>query len=1058
MQAATSVSVATDTTLTLSGDISESDPSTDLNKDGAGTLVLTGTGSYTGDTNVNGGTMQVDGDISASDVVYVNPGATLAGTGTVPAPSVGGDGTVAPGDGGPGILNAVGFGMSPNSTATFDIDGPTAGSGYSQVVVSGSNSIVIDDATLSLDLGYTPAIGTQFTLINNTTTANLIGAFDGLPQNGTFTEGNTTFTISYTGGVNDNSVVLTVTDVTYTWSGGDASSSDWSVGDNWVGGVAPTPGARLIFPADAARMSNVDDLGDGFSVYEIDFQARGYAIFGNAIDLSNGIYTTYTTGAVDFELNTELESSTVTVSLDGGVLYMEGAITQPMYQYRTLDVTGSGTLTLGGSGNNAFAELDADGPDVVLDKSSGYAIWAEGDFTDGSTLTLAADGQLDVSTTVNLYEGTSFNLAGYSTTVETLDLEAPTVLVPTGSTLTLPYTLSGALSTNSTTSQIVGAGTIDLNGSTLGIYVAEDAGPGVTLNISTVMTDGGIDKEEAGALDLAAANTFDGDVEFADGTLIVQDASALGSGVVSNTVDDGATLALASAGSIAEPITLGMCGSGATLVNASGDNDLTGAITLIGDSPIEVDHGSLTIDGQVSGTGGFTKSGSGELTLTASNTYSGATMISAGTLDITNSGALSTSAVTVDNFATLQLDGGITITPSSITVGGAGVAAAGALVAGTGDNTYAGPITLAAGQTDIDVETGATLNLSGDIGDDGLSRQLVKLGDGVLVLGGTGSYTSGASLLGGTTVVDGSIAASPSGVSIFGEATLAGTGSVNSTLVVFSGATVAPGDIGTTGILDTGNAAFVTGSTFHARLDGATAGTGYDQLNVTGLVNLDASSTGGATLDLDMMTTPAIGDTFVLINNDGVDTVHGTFHGLAQGATITDGNATFTISYTGGVGNDVVLTTTDVTYTWSGNGGDNNWSTAANWVGDAVPTPGARLIFPSGAARLTAHDDLTAGFDVDAIDIDGAGYAITGNAIDLDSGIVTTYGSGTSTVSDPIALQSCVTTDVAAGGTLLLSEAISGSGDGLTKTGALPRTLQFRFGTSANTCHYGGPT
>ena len=201
-----------------------------------------------------------------------------------------------------------------------------------------------------------------------------------------------------------------------------------------------------------------------------------------------------------------------------------------------------------------------------------------------------------------------------------------------------------------------------------------------------------------------------------------------------------------------------------------------------------------------------------------------------------------------------------------------------------------------------------------------------------------------------------------------------------------------------------------------------------------------------------MMTTPAIGDTFTIINNDGSDAVTGTFDGLAQGATITDGNVTFTISYTGGNGNDVVLTTTDVTYTWSGLGGDSNWSTPANWVGDAVPTPGADLIFPTGAVRRTNYDDLAAGFNVYSISTSGAGYTISGNAIDLTNGIATTTW-GTVTFNDDIQLQQDQTLSVASGGTLVLAGAISGSGFGLTKTDA--GILVFA-GISANT--YSGTT
>ena len=40
--------------------------------------------------------------------------------------------------------------------------------------------------------------------------------------------------------------------------------------------------------------------------------------------------------------------------------------------------------------------------------------------------------------------------------------------------------------------------------------------------------------------------------------------------------------------------------------------------------------------------------------------------------------------------------------------------------------------------------------------------------------------------------------------------------------------------------------------------------------------------------------------------------------------------------------------------TWDGGGPDNNWTTAANWVGDVAPQPGDDLVFPQGAARLTS--------------------------------------------------------------------------------------------------------
>jgi hypothetical protein len=86
-------------------------------------------------------------------------------------------------------------------------------------------------------------------------------------------------------------------------------------------------------------------------------------------------------------------------------------------------------------------------------------------------------------------------------------------------------------------------------------------------------------------------------------------------------------------------------------------------------------------------------------------------------------------------------------------------------------------------------------------------------------------------------------------------------------------------------------------------LDGATAGSGYSQLNVTGNVNIT-----GATLSLTLGFVPIPGQTFTIINKSGVNPVTGTFAGLPEGSHITVGATNFTISYAGGTGNDVVLT------------------------------------------------------------------------------------------------------------------------------------------------------
>src|SRR5205814_1119512 len=78
----------------------------------------------------------------------------------------------------------------------------------------------------------------------------------------------------------------------------------------------------------------------------------------------------------------------------------------------------------------------------------------------------------------------------------------------------------------------------------------------------------------------------------------------------------------------------------------------------------------------------------------------------------------------------------------------------------------------------------------------------------------------------------------------------------------------------------------------------------FDQLRVNGPVQIDNNSS----LQISLGFTPAFGSTYRIIDNDGSDSVNGTFAALAEGALITSGSVTFQITYQGGSGNDVVLT------------------------------------------------------------------------------------------------------------------------------------------------------
>lgn len=155
-----------------------------------------------------------------------------------------------------------------------------------------------------------------------------------------------------------------------------------------------------------------------------------------------------------------------------------------------------------------------------------------------------------------------------------------------------------------------------------------------------------------------------------------------------------------------------------------------------------------------------------------------------------------------------------------------------------------------------------------------------------------------------TLTMNGSLVANGHNLAIItsGVSKVRGSGTVGSVSLA-DGAFIAPG--ASPGILNTGNLTFVSGSTYEFELGGTTAGTGYDQINVTGTVTL-----GSGTLDVILHGgfKPTNGQKFTIIANDGSDAVSGTFTGLAEGATFTDEGVTYRISYVGGDGNDVQLT------------------------------------------------------------------------------------------------------------------------------------------------------
>ncbi len=103
----------------------------------------------------------------------------------------------------------------------------------------------------------------------------------------------------------------------------------------------------------------------------------------------------------------------------------------------------------------------------------------------------------------------------------------------------------------------------------------------------------------------------------------------------------------------------------------------------------------------------------------------------------------------------------------------------------------------------------------------------------------------------------------------------------------------------------------LTGATYQVEVEGTTPGVTYDQT----IVNNGTVILWNTSLELIFSAPVAGGETFVIIDNDDMDAVLGTFNGLPEGATFSPPNSAtieLTISYIGGDGNDVVLTVSAV--------------------------------------------------------------------------------------------------------------------------------------------------
>ncbi|SEC82513.1 autotransporter-associated beta strand repeat-containing protein [Bradyrhizobium lablabi] len=367
-----------------------------------------------------------------------------------------------------------------------------------------------------------------------------------------------------------------------------------------------------------------------------------------------------------------------------------------------------------------------------------------------------------------------------------------------------------------TAGSIEGDGSVSLGSNNLAV-----GGNNLSTTFSGVIQDGGggtggsLTKTGSGTLTLSGANTYTGGTTINAGTLAISADNNLGANTGGLTFNGGAL----------------QFGAGFDLAN-------TRAITLnAGGGTFDTNRFNTMVSQAIGGTGALVKAGSGMLTLSGVNTYTGGTTVEAGTLRAGATGAFAGNTAYAVNGGTLDLNGfNLTMSSLSGTGGTVALGAAALAINQATDTNYAGAVT----------GTGS----------------LVKTGSGTLTLSGVNTYTGATTVDGGRLAVNGSIASS-SLLTVNAGGTLGGNGIVGNTVI--NGGALAPGN--SIGLLTVqGSLTFTAASSYMVEVSPSIA----DRTNVTGIATL-----GGATVNASFAAGTYVAKQYTIVHATGG--VTGTF-------------------------------------------------------------------------------------------------------------------------------------------------------------------------------------
>ncbi len=779
-----------------------------LTKTGSGTLTLTAAGTP-GVVGIEGGTLQIatGGVLNSSAApknIEVIDGSLLVSGGTVNSATVfvGSDGSLQNFDGGidfgylPATRNAsatvtsglwqvssLGIGTH-NQTGVVTVTGGTLAGG---ALYAGGSPIDVTGGTGTLNLsgngvitaseaniGWTNGVGVANVSGGRlTVSGNLnVGSYAGYSpsallnlSSGTISAANINVGLNTTGTMNVSGGVLTSPGSLLI---GGANSNDKGVVNLSGSGTINSSVQLLSNSSTGLATLNVsggvlnapslvvdDRMGSNPAVLNVTggvVNTSGFRTYGNSVtNISGGTMSVSGTFYFNYE-----SVGTSTLNISGGV-FSAGDLRA--FSDSQLNVTG-GSMFLGSdfyipegnpliSGSGSLTVSSGAGT-VYLDRDAG----AFGSLNFGGTTggAAAAAGTLNADSVYGYWASNVVNFNQTGAYIFAPKLLGNLAVVKSGAGTT---NLTG--SNNYTGGTTVNAGTLEIGSNTaLGSGLITINGGGVraageerTLTNSIIL---------AGDFTLGRLTNFAGDVSLANNITITSanpDASSPAFSIISGPITGAYGLTFATG---ANPI--------GTII-LSGSNSYTGGTTIqsgtvqIGNSGTTgsvagniTDNGSfvfarsdeVTFGNTISGTGTVRQAGTGTLTLSASNSYTGGTTISAGMLGLANNSAIGSGAVTITG-------GGVRAVGQARTLSNA-LFTSGTFVLGrstnfTGTTTLNGNTTIIASNPDGPANADSTF--SGPIvGNFGVTLMegsgTVGIGTGAIVFSGSNTYT------GGTTV------------------------------------------------------------------------------------------------------------------------------------------------------------------------------------------------------------------------------------------------------------------------------------------------------------------